>query len=53
MSGSRKNLCMDQPPEVASLWLKYSTGQIGSFDFARAVETIKNRQTAKLPEMEI
>ena len=46
------SISSDIPAEVASLWLKYSTGQIGLNNLMNEIEMLKNRQTVKPPEME-
>ena len=46
------SISSDIPAEVASLWLKYSTGQIGLNNLMNEIETLKNQQTTKLPAME-
>jgi len=43
----------DVPREIVELWTKYSAGQIGSFDFLKEVEGIRNRQTAKPASIDI
>jgi len=42
----------DIPPELATLWLSYSNGQICTFDLVREIETLKNRQILKPTKME-
>jgi len=43
----------DIPQEIAKLWLKYSNGEIGTFDLTNELESIKNRQLQKTPKMEL